>query len=332
MNEAVLDTKTWTWIANGRIACGNDNRDSRPSGRHGHSVVLDESRNRLVMFGGGSGSDLLRSGKDNSEVWELRLGEGWRDSERFLESFPWKWKKLHGDSNVNIDEQNDYTKLTPSETLCLGRCHHGIKISRDTALFLFGSGRPSTNGIIAYDLKTDHFFGHRQLLQGSSTSGAVHVKGILPKPRFTGIAAFLEEDGYIITHGGYCSQDHDTIGMMDILDLAPGLRWRQNPLSKFNALIIDDRRVSYGKVTDSQAERGRQDPNAAIQRMLQTLMNTPSSQRQAEAGVMLNEMRRGIRPWNQETLLLMTMIANGSPLFMGNENDNDDIYTGAESD
>jgi len=361
VNEAILDTKTWTWLGNDHIACGSDSMDSRPSDRHGHSVVLDDSRNRLVLFGGGSGSDLLRSGEDNSEVWELHLGQHWRDSEKFEESFPWKWKKLHGDSNVNNDDNNhngsivesvgdstdsSASKLTPSQSLCLGRCHHGIKISRDTALFLFGSGRPSTNGLLAYDLNTDAFFRQQQLPHQSisssssfaifsdfgSTRSAVHIKGILPKPRFTGIAAFLEEDGYIITHGGYCSQDHDTIGLIDVLDLAPGFRGRRSLESAFDGLAIDDRRVSYGAVTDLQAERGRRDPNTTLQRMLQTLMNTPAGERQAAAGVMLNEMRRDELPSNGQSLLLMTMIANGSPLLMGNEDEDEDLYAGMESD
>lgn len=300
--------------------------DDRPSGRHGHSLILDDARNRLVLFGGGSGSDLLRSGEDNSEVWELKLGENWRDPDRFAESFPWKWKKLHKDSNVSSDSDEHDSKLSPSQTLCLGRCHHGIKISRDTALFVFGSGRPSTNGLLAYNLRTDDFFWHQPWSQNDNNSGAVHITGILPKPRFTGVAAFLEEDGYIVTHGGYCSQDHDTIGMIDVLDLGPGYRRRINGSSApFNGLAIDERRISYGEVTDSAAEQGRQDPNAAIQRMVQTLMNTPARERQGVAQVMLNEMIRGERPQSEQTLLFMSMIANGSALFMGDD-DEEDVY------
>jgi len=355
MNEAVLDTKTWTWTGNGGVVI--DSMDCPPSGRHGHSVVLDDSRNRLVLYGGGSGSDLLRSGEDNSEVWELQLGDGWRDSEKFAQSFPWKWKKLHEDSynidnnNVNEGTAGDSTrsvapKLTPSETLCLGRCHHGIKISRDTVLFLFGSGRPSTNGLLAYDLKSDHFFQQEHLSQqpvsastfsdSSSTSGgAVYVKGILPKPRFTGIAAFLEEDGYIITHGGYCSQDQDTIGTIDVLDLAPGFRGRKinNHASTFDGLPIDDRRVSYGEVSDSQAERGQQDPHVAIQRMLATIMSKPAGERKAAAGIMLHEMERGERPSNGQALLLVAMIANGTnPLFIENDGEDEDLSAGTDSE
>ena len=63
--------------------------DCQPSGRHGHLVILDDSQNRLVLYGGGSRSDLLRSGDDNSEVWELQLGDGLRDSKNFVQSFPW---------------------------------------------------------------------------------------------------------------------------------------------------------------------------------------------------------------------------------------------------
>ena len=340
INEAILDTKTWTWIGNGAITCGIDCTGGRPSGRHGHSVILDDYRNRLVLFGGGSGSDLLRSGEDNSEVWELQLGNGWRNAEKFAESFPWKWKKVHKDSNsgwngndaAEIDDDNDL-KLSPSQSLCLGRCHNGIKISRDTVLLLFGSGKPSTNGMLAYDLKNDEFCKQRPAqhqsssissLAAASASGAVYVKGILPKPRFTGIAAFLEEDGYIIAHGGFCSQDRDTIGTMDVLDLAPGLR------GHFGGLAIDDRRVTYDEVTDSQAEEGRRDAHSALQRMIHTLMNTPPRERQAVAAAMLNEMRRGDRPADGQSLILMTMVASGTPLFMGNENEEEDEHTGTE--
>ena len=310
-----MDTRTWKWIETGCITCASDDSSSgRPSGRHGHSVVLDDSRNRLVLFGGGSGSDLLRSGKDNSEVWELQLGENWREKDKLVESLPWKWKRIHSnDGNSG---------LSPSESLCLGRCHNGVKISRDTVLLFFGSGRPSTNGVLAYNLKSDTFF--QQQPHSSSMSGAVDVKGILPKPRFTAIAEYLEKDGYIITHGGYCSQDHETIGTMDVLDLAPGSRWRINPSHGFNGLAIDDRRVSYEEVTDLQAEEGQRDPNAALQEMLQTLTNTPNNERQAVARLMMNEMRSGERPSNRQTLLLMTLIANGSSLIIGDDTESED--------
>lgn len=344
LNEAVLDTKTWTWIGDGELICATGGTANRPSGRHGHSVVLDNSRNRLVLFGGGSGSDLLRSGQDNSEVWELQLGEKWRFDDQFTESFPWNWNKLHNASvqrnngnddsaNGNIEERPESStnhrtnaRLSPSEALSLGRCHNGIKVSRDRVLLCFGSGRPSTNGLLAYDLGTDTFLRKEQTLQypsSLSNGGPVYIKGILPKPRFTGIATYLEEDGYILTHGGYCSQDHDTLGTMDVLDLAPGFRGRPGHPISFDGLAVDERRVSYGEVTDMQAERGRQDPDAALQRMLQTIVDTPRSDRQSTARAFLNQMEMDVLPSNSQSLLLISMIADGSPLLVGDEDQDD---------
>eukprot|EP00536_Pseudo-nitzschia_multiseries_P005339 jgi/Psemu1/65045/estExt_Genemark1.C_990073 len=348
LNEAVLDTKSWTWIRNGRVTCDIDCMNSRPSGRHGHSVVLDDSRDRLVLFGGGSGADLLRSGQDNSEVWELQLGDNWHDGDKFEQSFPWKWRKLHCDSNQatvktafgdndwvgeqhgnisHIDNTESASRLSSSEKLCLGRGHNGIKISRDTVLLFFGSGRPSTNGVIAYDLSTDTFFRQQRLprqVSSSTNGGEVHVTGIFPKPRFTGVAAFLEEDGYIITHGGYCSQDHDTIGTMDVLDLCPTFRGRRGQPPSFCGLAVDEQRVPYEKVTDVQAERGRQDPDAAMQQMLQSIMYRPPGERQTRANVFLSQMHRGELPSNGQSLALMTMIANGAATIEGAVSDNAD--------
>jgi hypothetical protein len=77
LSEAMLDTNTWTWLDPGRITDGIGLDDNGPSSRHGHSVILDDRRNRLILFGGGSGTDLLRSGEDNAEVWELKMGDNW---------------------------------------------------------------------------------------------------------------------------------------------------------------------------------------------------------------------------------------------------------------
>jgi hypothetical protein len=378
-SEYILDTHTWEWI-DCISSCSTP-----PSGRHGHSVILDDKRNRLLLFGGGSGSDLLRSGIDNSEVWELNMDTNWRTN--LKASLPWTWNKLHDDCNnmnsvgsssgggggggggdnddsedestttttTNSNNSDNNSKLSPAETLCLGRCHNCIKISRDTVLLLFGSGRPSTNGMIAYDLTTDIFFRqkqHQKDLQQSNNAAAafaaavprrlagigdnagVHVKGILPKPRFTGIAAFLEEDGYIITHGGYCSQDHDTIGTMDVLDLAPSFPNRRR--NKFDGLAIDDQRVTYGEVTNVQAQQSRRNPEAALQQMLETLMNTPREDHQTVAREMLVQMNNGEYPSNGHSLLLMSMIANGNvPLFRSNDEEEDDSsgdYDGGEND
>ena len=272
---ALLDTRTWTWLdttqtpicaelplrnANGQGQTSSTPSSSdvveAPSGRHGHSVILDEKRQRLVLFGGGSGSDLLRSGKDNTEVWELQFGsslapafcssmrpygahrvhgcDGNSDWDDLVTSLPWQWRKLLPDqydqelnqpqpgedqeecnNNNNIegdnsgnrmeDDNNDTAEeriqwpmrhlmnqqqchyriqhtrpgnwtesspvapskkiernstkcLSPAETLVLGRCHTAHKTAPDTVLLCFGAGRPSTNGLLAYDLSNDSFF------------------------------------------------------------------------------------------------------------------------------------------------------------------------------
>jgi hypothetical protein len=75
---------------------------------------LDDKRDRIVVFGGGSGSDLLRSGRDNAEVWELRMGRQWKKAEHSLQelqdSLPWEWSPVlmnegdDDDDDENVDE------------------------------------------------------------------------------------------------------------------------------------------------------------------------------------------------------------------------------------
>ncbi|KAG7367608.1 galactose oxidase [Nitzschia inconspicua] len=271
--ECILDTQTWTWIDT-TITTGL----KAPKGRHGHSIVLDSKRNRLVLFGGGNGTDLLRSGYDDYEVWELQLGHGWQDD--LLQSLPWKWNPIYCSNldtvvDPNGDEQLDGASddshntegeahrhqqqhqqhdLSPAENLCLGRCHSNFKISADRVLLLFGSGAPSTNGLIAFDLKDNVF--HRPA-----------ITGIIPKPRFTGVAVGLEE-GYILTHGGYCTQESDAIGEWDVLDVAPALK------RGFGSLPIDNTREPHEVITDAQAQAGRSNSGQAamIELMYRTLL------------------------------------------------------------
>jgi hypothetical protein len=161
------------------------------------------------------------------------MGDGWQSN--LVDSLPWKWNKIHsGEINDNTPEKN---RLSPAETLCLGRCHSSCKISPDKVLLLFGSGRPSTNGLIAFDLGTNTF--HRP-----------NVSGGIPQPRFTGVAAFLDE-GYVVTHGGYSSQQSDAISSVDVLDLCPNVR------QGFSKLPLDRRRQSWQPITDVQAEGAR---------------------------------------------------------------------------
>ena len=274
IEEAMLDTHSWTWI-DIQLACQGV---PCPNGRHGHSVVHDKRRDRLVMFGGGSGTDLLRSGVDNDQVWELNLN-GMEIPYVFDDDDMWKWNKLHGDdiasdeddssnddnddeeyreddSNEeeeadakegrNGDDEEDSTSsnindtitanrlLSPTESLCLGRCHNGMKIAPDTVLFMFGSGHPNTNGVLGYDLSTDSFI-------------RPTVNGPLPMPRFTGVASFLDIEGYVFVHGGY-STGAGAIKDIYLLDLAPHLN------RNFTSLDVDTNRRSNRAVESSDRD------------------------------------------------------------------------------
>ena len=255
IDEAILDISTWTWIDISLVCKGE------PKGRHGHSIVWDFRRDRLVLFGGGSGTDLLRSGVDNDEVWQLKMNGVELPSmeEHGTSSKMWEWSKIHGDSTSEDEDDSSYdndedddedeemngtdessisnninnnttanhhNQLSPTETLCLGRCHNGLKVAPDTVLLMFGGGRTNTNGVLGYDLRTDTFLRPK-------------VTGPLPMPRFTGIASFLDTEGYIFVHGGYNSnQAAGCIQDMNLLDLAPFLN------RPFTSLPVDPHRRS----------------------------------------------------------------------------------------
>jgi hypothetical protein len=212
----VLDTLTWTWLdqdisPSATIAV-------HPSNRHGHSVIVDPVRNRLVLFGGGDGSDLLRSGRDNTEVWECLLPSEHNDLSVFVSTM---WNCLKEDQIACIlghadgrdgemrsgDDGNDSHRLTAVEALCLGRCHSSFHVSRDKVVLVFGSGRPSTNGILGYDLAKNVFWRPK-------------ILGKPPLPRFTFASVYLEEYGYIFMHGGFSSQYGSSIADGCLLDLA----------------------------------------------------------------------------------------------------------------
>jgi len=92
----------------------------------------------------------------------------------------------------------------------------------------------------------------------------------------------------------YCSQDHETVGTMDVLDLAPSYRRRQQS-SPFNGLVIDAQRVSFAEVTNVQAKRGRRDPEAALQTMLETVMNAHRDDHEDIARGMIQQMNEGVQ-------------------------------------
>jgi hypothetical protein len=161
-NPAILDTRTWTWSvprsqqpsqqsATVPVATTSSPLASMPSPRHGHSTVWDPKRSRLVVFGGGTGIGLLRSGNDNSEVWttavlrrndpaalvSCMIGDD-EDGAAVPESCWWRIAQASSEA------------LSPAESLCLERCHVAHCVSPDVVLLAFGSSRPSTNGVLAF--------------------------------------------------------------------------------------------------------------------------------------------------------------------------------------
>jgi F-box domain len=249
----VLDINTWTWYYEGLIA---SSEKESPSPRFGHSIIPDfayfsknnkssrtsmaaanstrQQHGRLLLFGGGNGSDLLRSGHDNTEVWELnlhldrcrRLTSTDNDNDladlNISDSLPWTWSLIHedpnhpreptedGKANVKQDQATTQPSLSPSERLMLGRCHHGIKVTSQSAMFLFGSGDPSTNGLLGYDLESDTFLRPK-------------IIGPLPLPRFTCACSYVAHLGFVLVHGGYSTQITEMTQDVCILDVAPTL-------------------------------------------------------------------------------------------------------------
>ncbi|KAL7545117.1 hypothetical protein ACHAWF_008476 [Thalassiosira exigua] len=240
LEECMLDTHTWKWI-NIKLSCKGD-----PRGRHGHSVIWDKRRDRMVMFGGGTGTDLMRDGWDNNEVWELKM-KSIAVPEHDMEHM-WEWSIVYkntepsgADSDDSSDEEeNDETNdapdhLSSSESLCLGRCHNSMRISPDTILLMFGGGHPSTNGILGYNLAKDSFI-------------KPTVRGPLPVPRLSGVASALDTEGYVIVHGGFNAGSGGDILDMNVLDLAPYLK------RNFTALPVEEDPQSHEAVTDNDAQ------------------------------------------------------------------------------
>ena len=295
--ESILDTKTWTWLND---PVSQPLADPKPSGRHGHSTVLDAPRNRLILFGGGSGSDLLRSGTDNTEVWELKFGSNWQT--HFEQSFPWQWQRIYRDDNED-GSANQRCPLSPAETLCLGRCHVGAKVSRDTFVFACGSGHPTTNGVLAFDLKSDTFLRPR-------------ILGPLPTPRFTAAATVIGSEGWLLIHGGYSGQDGGALDDTILLDLAPGLK------RSFGALPTATgwRVTSHRPVLDTDVEQGRAENSTNL--MLGELVSAPLNQRRAMASQMLGQLMLTGQLGSRAAALLR-LIASGSAV-LGEEDDDDD--------
>lgn len=309
LQEAILDTQTWTWLAK---SVSTVSTSGKPSGRHGHSVVLDSKRNRLVLFGGGNGSDLLRSGVDNTEVWELKMNncDGTGD---LAASLPWTWNKIYKDSseenNLELPSTGKASGLSPAECLVLGRCHVGAKVSVNTVLLAFGSGTPTTNGVLVYNLATDKF-------------QRPAVRGPLPVPRFTAAAVVMHGEGFLMIHGGYTTQVDGARGDVALLDLAPGIH-RDFPYLR----VIpdsDDEVIRYRRIHDGDAEHARQrHQDNDIAGMLLRLSDTDPDERRALANRLLVDVING-GGMGGRIALILNMVANGNVHFPDDDDRHDE--------
>jgi hypothetical protein len=266
LGPLLLDCETWTWCMD---VIGTSGSTGAPSPRHGCSVVWDPIRNRLVLFGGGNGADLLRSGSDNTEVWALNTNgfsvSCHNDTEPNVDihsTLPWQWERLHSDQTgreaADTDRITQPNRLSLAETLNLGRCHGGFRVSRDKVL-LFGGGRPTTNGILGYDLARDEFLRPNV------------CRSFVPRARFSFASVFVESLGYILVHGGFSDQRNARKTLSDsvILDLAPWMHRRHS-----SPWCCQTKVASFRKVTnqDVMASRVGADVRSVMKPIASTMM------------------------------------------------------------
>lgn len=142
-------------------------------------------------------------------------------------------------------------RLSAAESLCLGRCHAAHHVARDSVVLVFGSSKPSTNGILGYDLSHDEFRRPR-------------VQGTIPAPRLCFASAFLPQQNAIWVHSGWSTQHggvlhHAQDTCMALLQLVPStgessseergiaaLARSAKPVSNHEARLARRRRMSMG--------------------------------------------------------------------------------------
>eukprot|EP00977_Amphora_coffeiformis_P013676 scaffold3642_cov182-Amphora_coffeaeformis.AAC.3 len=336
LNPAVLDTHTWTWLDDLTVDTasvgGGDAGLGRPVGRHGCSFIWDAVRRRFVLFGGATGHDILRSGEDVCDVWQLAPQQTLVEPlthESFLQSLPWKWEQLHENQNrqkTDNDEQRrtddgtnetnaegetqvtSASRLSPADSLCLGRCHASHLVARDTVMLVFGSSKPSSNGVVAYDLCCNEFRKPR-------------VTGCLPEGRLCFASAFLPEQGAIWVHSGWSTQldraiDRHTDTNMALVQLAPQLVL-PHPFG------LQASPLPAQPVTDEQvvrARRQRYPGQAGMQQMILNLFAQPDPR------VAANEWLINQGPWSEQQAILLHMVAQGHMVMrqVNGDDDSDD--------
>jgi hypothetical protein len=178
---------------------------------------------------------------------------------------------------------------------------------------MFGSCRPSTNGILAYNLRTDTFFRPR-------------VQGCLPAPRFTFASAYLPKQAAIWVHSGWSTQadaplEPLTSTSMALLDLSPMLE-KTEPTAHAG-FTRNARAQASQPVTDEHVHAARRlgdgpDP-AAVQQLLVSLMED-ANPRETAARLLLRDGDE----WDVQQTIMLQMVASGQLTLRGGESDDDD--------
>lgn len=330
LNPAVLDTRTWTWLDEVTVGtAGEDTEAGYPVGRHGCSLIWDAIRQRFVLFGGATGRDILRSGEDVCDVWQLAPQSTVVEAlthETFLKSLPWEWKRLHenqnrGETERDTERQEENsgnetrgdeeiqgtlpTRLSPADSLCLGRCHGSHLVARDTVMLVFGSSRPSSNGVLAYDLSRDEFRKPR-------------ITGCIPEGRLCFASSYLPKQSAIFVHSGWSTQldgtiDRTTDTNMALLQLAP-------TLGLSHPFGLQASPVAAQPITDEDVVRTRRqrfNGQAGMHQLIMTLFAEDNPRTAA------NEWLVNHGPWSEQQAVLLHMLAAGHMIMRQVDDDSD---------
>ena len=228
--------------------------------------------------------------------------------ESFVKSLPWTWTLLQPDQSRNdleaagapLHGNRDPNRLSAAESLCLGRCHAAHQVSRDTVMLVFGSSKPSSNGILGYDLSCDEFRRPR-------------VTGCLPQGRLCFASAFLPRLGAIIVHSGWSTQvdgviDDGTDTNMALLQLAPATHRRDTLRNQCLPSAVAPDPVPAPPVTDEHVRTARQQRffgHVGMQMLVMSLFEEGDPQQAAQ------EWLENRGPWSEPQTIVLQMIADG---------------------
>lgn len=153
----VLDLSTWTLSR-------PETTGAAPSPRFGHSSVC--YRGYLWVFGGGNGSDLLRSGEDLGSAFRLNLST-------------WVWERL-----------------VPTDPALVGKCHSAVQLGG--RMLFFGGSMTTSRYLVCFDMDNCRWFGVRSI-QGAAPAARLSATATLLESRGAGGDPQYE----VLVFGGY---------------------------------------------------------------------------------------------------------------------------------